>query len=64
MSSNMRIALERLAKGESVTALATEYGVSRQTVYNYYKIAGEARRGASSPLGHQLTKDSHVEQSQ
>ena len=26
---------ERLAKGESVTALATEYGVSRQTVYNY-----------------------------
>ena len=29
---------ERLAKGESVTALATEYGVSRQTVYNY-KIA-------------------------
>ena len=31
--------LERLAKGESVTALATEYGVSRQTVYNYYKIA-------------------------
>ena len=30
---------ERLAKGESVTALATEYGVSRQTVYNYYKIA-------------------------
>jgi DNA invertase Pin-like site-specific DNA recombinase len=30
--------LERLTKGESVTALATEYGVSRQTVYNY-KIA-------------------------
>jgi DNA invertase Pin-like site-specific DNA recombinase len=30
--------LGRLAKGESVTALATEYGVSRQTVYNY-KIA-------------------------
>ena len=29
---------ERLANGESVTALATEYGVSRQTVYNY-KIA-------------------------
>jgi DNA invertase Pin-like site-specific DNA recombinase len=29
---------DRLAKGESVTALATEYGVSRQTVYNY-KIA-------------------------
>jgi DNA invertase Pin-like site-specific DNA recombinase len=29
---------ERLAKGESVTALATEYAVSRQTVYNY-KIA-------------------------
>jgi DNA invertase Pin-like site-specific DNA recombinase len=29
---------ERLAKGESVSALATEYGVSRQTVYNY-KIA-------------------------
>jgi len=29
---------ERLAKGGSVTALATEYGVSRQTVYNY-KIA-------------------------
>ena len=29
---------ERLAKGESVTTLATEYGVSRQTVYNY-KIA-------------------------
>lgn len=28
---------ERLRKGESVTALATEYGVSRQTVYN--KIA-------------------------
>jgi len=26
---------ERLSKGESVTALATEYGVSRQTVYNY-----------------------------
>lgn len=25
----------RLAKGESVTALAAEYGVSRQTVYNY-----------------------------
>ena len=24
----------RLAKGESVTALATEYGVSRQTIYN------------------------------
>ena len=30
--------LERVAQGESVTALATEYGVSRQTVYNY-KIA-------------------------
>jgi DNA invertase Pin-like site-specific DNA recombinase len=29
---------ERLASGESVTTLATEYGVSRQTVYNY-KIA-------------------------
>jgi DNA invertase Pin-like site-specific DNA recombinase len=29
---------ERLATGESVTALATQYGVSRQTVYNY-KIA-------------------------
>jgi DNA invertase Pin-like site-specific DNA recombinase len=29
---------ERLAKGDSVTALATEYAVSRQTVYNY-KIA-------------------------
>jgi DNA invertase Pin-like site-specific DNA recombinase len=29
---------KRLAKGESVTTLATEYGVSRQTVYNY-KIA-------------------------
>jgi DNA invertase Pin-like site-specific DNA recombinase len=29
---------ERLAKGESVTSLATEYGVSRQTVYNY-KVA-------------------------
>jgi DNA invertase Pin-like site-specific DNA recombinase len=29
---------ERLANGESVTALATEYGVSRQTFYNY-KIA-------------------------
>jgi DNA invertase Pin-like site-specific DNA recombinase len=29
---------ERLAKGESATALATEYGVSRQTIYNY-KIA-------------------------
>jgi DNA invertase Pin-like site-specific DNA recombinase len=28
----------RLANGESVTALATEYGVSRQTVYNY-KVA-------------------------
>lgn len=26
---------ERLATGESVTALAAEYGVSRQTVYNY-----------------------------
>lgn len=26
---------ERLAKGESVTALASEYGVSRQTIYNY-----------------------------
>jgi DNA invertase Pin-like site-specific DNA recombinase len=26
---------ERLAKGESVTALATAYGVSRQTVYNH-----------------------------
>ncbi len=26
---------ERLAQGESVTSLATEYGVSRQTVYNY-----------------------------
>ena len=26
---------ERLGKGESITALATEYGVSRQTVYNY-----------------------------
>jgi DNA invertase Pin-like site-specific DNA recombinase len=26
---------ERLAAGESVTALAAEYGVSRQTVYNY-----------------------------
>ncbi|MGO9383596.1 MAG: helix-turn-helix domain-containing protein [Mycobacterium sp.] len=26
---------ERLAKGESATALATEYRVSRQTVYNY-----------------------------
>ena len=26
---------ERLANGESVTALAGEYGVSRQTVYNY-----------------------------
>jgi DNA invertase Pin-like site-specific DNA recombinase len=29
---------KHLANGESVTALATEYGVSRQTVYNY-KIA-------------------------
>src|SRR4029077_2977614 len=29
---------ERLAKGESVTALATEYGVSRQTVYNYKTV--------------------------
>ena len=29
---------ERLANGESVTALATEYGISRQTVYNY-KVA-------------------------
>ncbi len=29
---------ELLAKGEPATALATEYGVSRQTVYNY-KIA-------------------------
>src|SRR3984957_13292651 len=29
---------QRLASGQSVTALATEYGVSRQTVYNY-KIA-------------------------
>ena len=29
---------QRLAKGESVTALAAEYGVSRPTVYNY-KIA-------------------------
>jgi DNA invertase Pin-like site-specific DNA recombinase len=29
---------ERLTMGESVTALATEYGISRQTVYNY-KIA-------------------------
>ena len=26
---------DRLANGESVTALAGEYGVSRQTVYNY-----------------------------
>ena len=26
---------DRLATGESVTALAAEYGVSRQTVYNY-----------------------------
>jgi DNA invertase Pin-like site-specific DNA recombinase len=26
---------QRLAAGESVTALAREYGVSRQTVYNY-----------------------------
>jgi DNA invertase Pin-like site-specific DNA recombinase len=26
---------DRLANGESVTALAAEYGVSRQTVYNY-----------------------------
>jgi DNA invertase Pin-like site-specific DNA recombinase len=26
---------ERLSSGESVTALAAEYGVSRQTVYNY-----------------------------
>jgi len=25
----------RLAAGESVTALAREYGISRQTVYNY-----------------------------
>ena len=29
---------QRLAGGESVTALADEYGVSRQTVYNY-KVA-------------------------
>ena len=29
---------KRLTNGESVTALASEYGVSRQTVYNY-KIA-------------------------
>jgi DNA invertase Pin-like site-specific DNA recombinase len=29
---------DRLAQGESVTALATEDGVSRQTAYNY-KIA-------------------------
>jgi DNA invertase Pin-like site-specific DNA recombinase len=29
---------ERLANGESVTALATAYGVSRQTAYNY-KVA-------------------------
>ena len=27
---------QRLANGESVTALAAEYRVSRQTVYNYY----------------------------
>jgi len=26
---------ERLAKGESATTLATEYGLSRQTIYNY-----------------------------
>lgn len=26
---------ERLAAGESVTALAADYGVSRQTIYNY-----------------------------
>lgn len=26
---------ERLAKGESVTSLAAEYGISRQSVYNY-----------------------------
>jgi DNA invertase Pin-like site-specific DNA recombinase len=26
---------DRLANGESVTALAAAYGVSRQTVYNY-----------------------------
>lgn len=31
--------LERLTQGESVTALATEYGLSPQTVYNY-KSAG------------------------
>lgn len=29
---------ERLFNGESVTSLAVEYGVSRQTVYNY-KVA-------------------------
>ena len=30
---------DRLANGESVTALAGEYGVSRQTVYNYKAAA-------------------------
>jgi DNA invertase Pin-like site-specific DNA recombinase len=35
--SNERVAelRERLAQGESVTSLAKEFGISRQTVYNY-----------------------------
>jgi DNA invertase Pin-like site-specific DNA recombinase len=35
--SNERVAelRERLAQGESVTSLAREFGISRQTVYNY-----------------------------
>ena len=30
---------ERLAAGESVTALAGDFGVSRQTIYNYRATA-------------------------
>ncbi len=30
----------RLTRGESVTALAKEFGISRQTVYNYLQLRG------------------------
>jgi len=34
---------ERLADGESVTALARDYGISRQTVYNYSVVSYKTR---------------------
>jgi DNA invertase Pin-like site-specific DNA recombinase len=45
---------QRLAAGESVTALAAEYGISRQTVYNHKAaqtpLSARQRRSPPTPL--------------